>query len=145
MEYSSLDVRFKSEIRLRSFSPLPADMGRLFTGGGREGLVSLQLPGKTQNYREGCPHVMGDTADPVGAGAVLFGNKSPRLVELAVDLRQFASLREADRLAGGNRFNPRKMGVTAFSTCRVFFQISRTTTMILVRKTAASPTSSFLA
>jgi len=31
---------------------------------------------------------------------------------------------------------PRKMGVTAFSMCRVFFQIKRTTTIIFVRKTA---------
>ncbi len=40
---------------------------------------------------------MGDAADSVGAGSVLFGNKSSCLVELSVDLRKFSLLREAGR------------------------------------------------
>ena len=87
---------------------------------------------------------MGDAADPFGAGSVLSGNKAPALLscQLISDNSPFSG-----RLTGWpvETFSiPRKMGATAFSMCRVFFQTSRTTTMIFVRKTAASPTDSFL-
>ncbi len=74
-----------------------SDTGRLLTGGCREGPVILQLSGKAQDYRQKRPHIMGDAADSVGAGSVLFGNKSSCLVELSVDLRKFSLLREAGR------------------------------------------------
>ena len=48
---------------------------------------------------------MGDAADPIGPGTVLFGDKDPCLVQLPVDLRQLPLFREAHRLAGGHRLD----------------------------------------
>ena len=145
MEYSSLDVRFKSEIRLRSFSPClriwdacsRAEAGRVWSASNCPAKPKITERGVRTSWE--MPLIQSARAlsflaikAPALLSCRLISANSPLSGRLTDWPEETVSI-------------PRKMGVTAFSTCRVFFQISRTTTMILVRKTAASPTSSFLA